>query len=258
MVKSVNRMRVITKISVSEQKTVIAKEIIGANTEGIEPKIIYTNREIDARKNVLQNAEKIILYALILLLGIHLVRQDALEAFTGVSASAYSFIDGMQTVLLIICSGISLRYTLSKRVYSYQSIFNILFGFSAYLLLLEQGIFFYDSSDYILCLFIGITILCFTGLQGYKYRHSLWSDFKVYYKTKSYAFASFTLFLVLLLPAMFNDEVFMQVQVNDVCISLSEKITLYLQLFGNIFLLIAIGEFALKVRQQNKIEAIFE
>jgi len=251
-------MRIITKISVSEQKTVIAKEIIGANAEGIEPKIIYTNREIDARKNVLQNAEKIILYALILLLGIHLVRQDALEAFTGVSASAYSFIDGMQTVLLIICSGISLRCTLSKRTYSYQSIFNILFGFSAYLLLMEQGIFFYDSSDYVLCLFIGITILCFTGLQGYKYRHSLWSDFKVYYKTKSYAFASFTLFLVLLLPAMFNDEVFMQVQVNDVCISLSEKITLYMQLFGNIFLLIAIGEFALKVRQQNKIEAIFE
>lgn len=251
-------MRIITKISVSEQKTVIAKEILGANTEGLEPKIIYTNREVDARKSLLQNAEQIILYTLILLFGIHLVRQDALEAFTGTSASAYSFIDGMQTVLLMLCSGIALRFTLSKRAYSYQSIFNILFGISACLLLLEQGIMFSESSDYILCLFAGIAIIGFTGLQGYKYRHSLWSDFKVYYKTKSYAFASFTLFLVLLLPAVFNDEVFMQVQVNDVCISLSEKITLYMQLFGNIFLLIAIGEFALKVRQQNKIEAIFE
>lgn len=251
-------MRVITKISVSEQKTVIAKEIIGANTYGVEPKIIYTNRKTDARKSMLQNAEQLFLYVLILLLGIHLVRQDALEAFTGTSASTYSFIDGMQTVLLMICSGISLRFTLSKRVYSYQSIFNILFCISASLLLLEQGVLFSESYDYILCLFAGIAILSFTGLQGYKYRNSLWSDFKVYYKTKSYAFASFTLFLVVLLPAMFNDEVFMQVQVNDVCISLSEKITLYMQLFGNIFLLIAIAEFAFKVRKQNKIEAIFE
>ena len=112
-------MRIITKISVSEQKTVIAKEILGANTEGLEPKIIYTNREVDARKSLLQNAEQIILYTLILLFGIHLVRQDALEAFTGTSASAYSFIDGMQTVLLMLCSGIALRFTLSKRAYSY-------------------------------------------------------------------------------------------------------------------------------------------
>jgi len=250
-------MRVITKISVGKNKTTIVKEIVGTNRTEEEKRFIYTDREVNVKKKILHNVEKIILYTLLLLLAVHLIRQDALQSFGG-GVGSYYFIDEVQTFLLIISSIISLKYSLSDRHEGFQSIFNILFGISSYLLLLEQGILFKEEADYVLCFFIGLGIICFTGLRSYKHRKSHWSDFQVYCKTQSYALACFALILTLLLPNLFNDEVFTQVQVNDVCVSLSEKITLYMQLLGNLFLLIAIVEMVIKVKSRNLIEEIFK
>jgi len=251
-------MRIITKISVGKNKTTIVKEIVGTNRTEEEKRFIYTDREVNVKKNILHNAEKIVLYTLLLLLAVHLIRQDALQAFGVRSVSSYSLIDEMQTVILIIGSIVSLKYSLSGKADSLQSIFNVLFGISCYLLLLEQGVLFKDEMDYLLYFCIGFGIIVFTGLRCYKYRKTLWRDFRVYYKTQSYALVCFALILVLLLPSLFSDDVFMQVQVNDICISLSEKITLYMQLLGNVFLLIAIVEMALKVRKRNVVDDIFE
>ncbi|MDV6170152.1 hypothetical protein R1T16_17060 [Flavobacterium sp. DG1-102-2] len=250
-------MRVITKISVGKHKTTIVKEIVGTNRTEEEKRFIYTDREVNVKKSILHNAEKIFLYTLLLLLVVHLIRQDALQAFGVGTLSSYSIIDETQTVLLIVSSIISLKYSLSGRSDGFQSIFNILFGISCYLLLLEQGVWFREKTDYLLYYCIGIGIVSFTAIRCYKHRKSLWRDFKIYYKTQSYALVCFALILILLLPGLFSDDVFMQVQVNDVCISLSEKITLYMQLLGNVFLLFAIVEMALKVKKRSMADEIF-
>lgn len=249
-------MRITTKISTRKGKTVISRKLEMPSSGKDEKGIMLTSHEVSARKSILLNIEKIVMYVLILLLAVHLIRQDALQAFTG-TASAYSLIDDMQTVVLILCSFVALYYTLSTKVGSFQSIFNVLFGISAYLLLLEQGIFFSEEYDYVICILAIIGIMFFTVLQGYKYRTTMPADFQMYFKTQSCVYAFFALLASLVLPYLFNDDAFVQVQINDVCISLGDKITLYLQLLGNVLLMFAIAELVIKVRKLTIIDDIF-
>lgn len=249
-------MRITTKISTNKGKTVISRKLEMPSSGKDEKNIMLTSHEISPKKSILQNIEKIVMYVLILLLAVHLIRQDALEAFAG-TASTYSLVDDMQTVLLIFCSIVALYYSLSAKVGGFQSIFNVLFGIASFLLLLEQGTFFSEEYDYVICILAIVGILFFTGLQGYRYRKTMPEDFQMYFKTQSCIYTFLALLASLVLPYLFNDDAFVQVQINDVCISLGDKITLYLQLLGNVLLMFAIAELAIKVRRLSIIDDIF-
>lgn len=249
-------MKVTTKISVDEKETTITRKIVLPSKTGARQKVLYSYREENGRKNILLNVEKAILYVALLLLVLHLIRQDALQSFSG-TESTYLFIDEVQTLLLVMSCTIGLVFSLSTREDSYQSIFDVLFSISAYVLLLEQGISFTSSYDSGIAISTGVALFGFTGLGLYN-RESLAEDFQMYSKTKSYVLAAIAILLIFFLPFVFSGEIFTQVEINSVCISFADKMTMYMQLLGNVLLLFSIIELAVKVRRTNKIDDIFE
>ena len=249
-------MKVTTKISVDEKETTITRKIVLPSKTGARQKTLYSYREENGNKNILLNVEKAILYVALLLLVLHLIRQDALQSFSGIE-STYLFIDEVQTLLLLFSSSIGLVFSLSKREDSYQSVFDVLFSISAYVLLLEQGISFTSSYDSGIAISTGAALFGFTGLRLYN-RESLAEDFQMYAKSKSYVLAAIAILLIFFLPFVFSGENFMQVEINSVCISFADKMTMYMQLLGNVLLLFAIIELAVKVTRTNKIDDIFE
>jgi len=251
-------MRVITKISVGTEKTVTATEVITKTKAGAKQKIFYSNRVVDTRKQAIQSIEKAVFYALLLFMAVFFIKEDAVQAFSGKTTNAHLLIDGLQTVLLVLCSVVAFAYSFSKRSDSYQSIFALLFGLGAYALLIEQGTLFISTSHYVLWCVMAAVIVLFTGMQLYRNRHFLVHDFEMYFKTKSYPVAWLAVLSIIFLPYMFNDEVFMKSHLNEMPASFGEMLTEYVQTFGYVFFLIAITELVIKVKQQNKIEDIFK
>lgn len=249
-------MKVTTKISVDEKETTITRKIVLPSKIGAQQKVLYSYREDNGSKNILLNVEKGILYVALLLLVLHLIRQDALQSFSG-TTSTYLFIDEVQTLLLVLSCSIALIFSLSKREDSYQSIFDVLFSISAYILLLEQGISFTSVYDSGIAISTGVALFGLTGLRLYN-KESLAEDVQMYAKTKSYVLAAIAILLMFFLPFVFSGEIFTQVEINSVCISFADKMTMYMQLLGNVLLLFSIIELAVKVSRTNKIDDIFE
>ncbi|TRW25130.1 hypothetical protein FMM05_07410 [Flavobacterium zepuense] len=246
--------RVITKVSVSKDKTVVTKETITATKAGAKEKTTYSDRLIDTRKQAVQNIEKAIFYMLLIFMAIYFIKEDAVLAFSGQAASGHSLIDAMQSIVLIICCLAALRYSLSKRADSFQSIFALLFCVSAYVLLVEQGTYFVSDFDYTIWSAIATGIISFTLLQLYRNRLFLAHDFEMYFKTKSYGVACFAILTIVLLPYFFNDDVFMHSHLNEMPGSFGEMLIEYVQTFGYVFLLIAITELVVKIKQKDTLD----
>jgi len=242
-------IRVITKVSVSKDKTVVTKETITATKAGAKEKITYSDRLIDTRKQAIQNIEKAVFYLLLMFMAAYFIKEDAVLAFSGQAATGHSLIDILQSIVLIICCGAAFKYSLSKRADTFQSIFTLLFCVSAYVLLIEHGTYFVSDFDQTIWSAIATGILSFTLLQLYRNRLFLSHDFEMYFKTKSYGVACIAIVTIVLLPYFFNDDVFMHSHLNEIPGSFGEMLIEYVQTFGYVFLLIAITELVVKVRQ---------
>lgn len=205
-------------------------------------------------KNVfIKEAARYLVYAVLACLVAEFLRWCAITDDSQDKFSEYSFVEYLQSFLLLLSGVVSFRFYLSKKQYPHRHIFMLIAALCAMAFIREQDIHFetlFGDGTWPIPVFLIIAVVAY---KMFKARRVLSDEIVSYTKTKSYAFFSFATITIFVFSRLFGRTVFWQaVMEGQYFRSVKNVAEESLELYGYLFLFFAVIELVIASRQTGR------
>jgi hypothetical protein len=197
---------------------------------------------------------RFLLYSIFAVLVAELMRLDASSDKSEIKFTEFSYVEYMQSLLLLVSSTICFGFYLSKKSKVFKFIFLLIFGLSSTALIREQDFFFDQLLGRKIWPYPVYMVLLFVGYKTYKGRIEALQQLTRFMTTKSYAFLTFSIITVFIFSRLYGRSVFWEAVMEEKYIrSVKNASEECIELYGYLFLLFGVLELVILVRENFKI-----
>ena len=200
-----------------------------------------------------KEGSRFLVYGVFAVLLAELLKWDTSIDESEVKFSEFSYVEYMQSLLLFLCSSVCLVFYFSKHTKTFKFIFLLIFGLSSAALIREQDFHFDQLLGRRMWPYPVYLVLGFVGYKTYKGWTAALEQLAQFMATKSYAFLTFGMITVFIFSRLYGRRVFWEAVMEEKYFrSVKNASEECIELYGYLFLLIAVVELVILVRRNQK------
>jgi hypothetical protein len=194
---------------------------------------------------------RFLVYSFFVVLIAELMKWDATIDGSETKFSESTYVEYLQSILLVGCSVISIILYLSDRANVFKQIFNLIFGLTTAALIREQDIYFEQTFGHGAWPYAVLLVLAFVVYNAFNGKAQLLKQLVDYAGTKSYAFMIFGSITVFIFSRLYGRTKFWQVVMEEKYFrSVKNASEECIELYGYLFIFFAVIELIIQVRQK--------
>jgi hypothetical protein len=194
---------------------------------------------------------RFLVYSIVVVLIAELMKWNAATDGSEAKFSESSYVEYLQSILLLGCSVISIILFLSRRTKAFQQIFNLIFGLTTAALIREQDIYFEQTFGHGMWPYPVCLVLAFVVYNAFKGKAQLLKQLSDYTGTKSFAFMTFGAITVFIFSRLYGRTKFWEVVMEEKYFrSVKNASEECIELYGYLFIFFAVIELMIQVRQK--------